>query len=78
VITSPVISSTEVSGGHLILSGTGGAPNGNYVVLWTTNVAAPTINWVPIATNAYDSSGNFNWTNTLIPGIQQSFFRIKQ
>jgi len=78
VITTPVISSVKVSGGKLILSGTGGTANGNYVVLETTNVAAPILNWVPIATNAYDSSGNFNWTNTLIPGVHQSFFRIKQ
>jgi len=78
VITAPVISSVKVSGGNLILSGTGGALNGNYVVLWTTNVATPMINWVPIATNVYDSSGNFSWTNPLIPGVHQSFFRIKQ
>jgi len=49
VITVPVITSTKVSGGNLILSGTGGTANGNYVVLSSTNVVTPLINWVPIS-----------------------------
>jgi hypothetical protein len=78
VITVPVFTSAKVSGGNLVLSGSGGTANGNYVVLSSTNVVTPVINWVPVATNAYDSSGNFTWSTPILPGVHRSFFMIRQ
>jgi hypothetical protein len=68
----PVISSTKVSGGSLIFSGTGGTASGTYYVLTTTNLTGP---WSPIATNTYDGSGNFSATNTIPAGVPHQFYR---
>jgi hypothetical protein len=69
-----VISSTKVSGGNLIFSGSGGTANGSYNVLTTTNLLSV---WVPIATNNFDSGGNFSVTNAIVPGVPQEFYLIK-
>jgi hypothetical protein len=71
----PVITSTKVSSGSLIFSGTGGTPLGNYYVLTTTNLTSP---WISIATNSYDAGGNFGVTNPITPGVPQEFYRIEQ
>ncbi len=76
--TPPLIGNPSISGSSLILSGTGGTPNANYVVLSTTNIAAAPADWIPVTTNMFDSNGNFSWTNALTPGVSQSFYRIKQ
>src|SRR5439155_11053410 len=48
----PVISSTKLSGGNLIFSGTGGTANGSYCVLTTTNLTTPMTNWTALVTNS--------------------------
>jgi len=60
-----------------VLSGTNGTHGGNYYVLASTNVAAPMTNWSRIATNTFDSSGNFTVTNPITPGTPQRFFRFQ-
>ena len=70
---SPVISSTKVSGGSLIFSGTGGTAGSTYYVLTTTNLTGP---WSPIATNAYvGGSGDFTNTIPIPAGVPHQFFR---
>jgi fibronectin-binding autotransporter adhesin len=76
--TGPVIGGTKFTGGSLILSGTGGTANGTYYVLTTTNLATPLVNWVPLVTNTYDASGDFNFTNAVNTGSPQEFYLIKQ
>lgn len=71
----PLISSTKVSGGKLIFSGTGGTLSGTYYVLTTTNL---TKSWSIIATNFYDASGDFNVTNAIPAGVPQQFYRLEQ
>ena len=74
----PVISSTKVSNGNLIFSGTGGTPNGSYLVLTSTNIATPLINWLPIATNSFDAiTGAFSVTNAIAPGTPGRFYMLK-
>jgi len=73
----PVIGSTKVSGGNLILSGTGGTTNGTFYVLTSTNVATPLANWTPLSTNMFDGSGNFNVTNAINPGNPRQFYLLK-
>ena len=73
----PDITSIAVGGGNVILSGTNGSPNAYYSVLSTTNVALPLNQWLPLATNRFDGSGNFNWTNAIVPGEPTLFYRLQ-
>lgn len=77
VASQPVIGSTRVSGGNLILSGTGGTTNGTFYVLTSTNVATPLANWTPLLTNTFDGSGNFSVTNAIVPGVPHEFYLLK-
>ena len=75
--TMPAIGSIGVSGGNLVLSGTGGVTNGTYYVLTSTNLAAPLTNWTPLLTNQFDGSGNFNFTNAIPPWAPQLFYLLQ-
>jgi autotransporter-associated beta strand protein len=77
VETSPTIGNVGVSGGNLVLSGTGGVTNGNYCVLTSTNLAAPLTNWTRLLTNQFDGNGNFNFTNAMETNSPQSFFLLQ-
>lgn len=74
----PVISSARASGSSLILNGTDGTAGGAYSVLTSTNLAASLANWTPVASNVYDSSGNFSVTNVLSHNNPAQFYIIKQ
>jgi hypothetical protein len=78
IISLPVIGNMLASGGNLILNGTGGLALGTYYVITATNLTTPLTNWVTVSTNIYDTNGNFSVTNELLPGIGQSFYRIKE
>jgi hypothetical protein len=77
VTTAPVISSTKISGGNLIFSGTCGTTNGSYLVLTSTNLAVPLMNWTVSTTNNFDGTGGFSATNAIDPGTPQMFYRIQ-
>jgi hypothetical protein len=74
----PQFGAVTRSGGGLVFSGTGGAANGDYVVLSSTNVAAPLLNWLPVTSNLFDASGNFLFTNPINPARPQEFYRLLQ
>jgi hypothetical protein len=67
-----------LSGGNLIMSGSGGSAGGTFYVITATNVLTPLTNWVVLSTNSYDGSGNFSVTNPVNGGTPQRFYRIKQ
>lgn len=73
----PEIEGVVVSGGNIVLSGTGGAPNGTYYVLTSTNVALPLVNWTRVTTNLFDSTGGFSATNVVDPNVPQQFFLLQ-
>jgi autotransporter-associated beta strand protein len=75
--TPPVIGNMSISGGKLVLSGTGGVTNGTYYVLVSTNIAAPLTNWTRLLTNQFDGSGNFNLTNATDTNSAQSFYLLQ-
>jgi autotransporter-associated beta strand protein len=75
--TPPAIGSINLSGGNLIVSGSGGPTNGTYYVLTTTNVALPVNNWTRIATNPFTATGTFIFTNDFSPGTPQQFYRLQ-
>ncbi|HBA83151.1 MAG TPA: hypothetical protein DCZ95_03560 [Verrucomicrobia bacterium] len=53
-----------LSGQQVRYSGAGGTPNGQYILLTTTNLMAPITNWVAAGALPFDSTGRFSFTNT--------------
>lgn len=76
-LPQPSFVSTTLSGTNLILSGTGGSPNGTYYVLTATDVTLPLTNWTALATNTFDGSGAFNFTNAVNSATPQQFFTLR-
>ncbi len=71
----PTITKVQVSGTTLTLMATNGTPNGQFVLLGTTNLTSP---FMPILTNSFDSSGNINLsTNIVSPSNPVEFFTIQ-
>ena len=64
-----------LSGGILILTGTGGTPNAGYTWLTTTNLSAPII-WTTNVQGVLDGSGNFS-NSIPIGATPASFFRFR-
>ena len=64
-------------GGGFILSGSGGGSNGIYYVLTSSNLLLPLTNWTPIATNQFDSAGDFIFTNTAPTNAPQEFYLLQ-
>jgi len=73
-LASPTLTACRLSGTNLVVSGTGGLSNWPYVILTTTNLAGA---WTPVATNQFDSAGNFNWTNAAGLNAAPQFFMLK-
>jgi fibronectin-binding autotransporter adhesin len=76
VAGSPGFSSVALKDGNLIFSGTNGSAGAGYRVLSSTNVALPLGQWTPVATNHFNGSGNFSFTNMVDPTEPEQFFNI--
>jgi autotransporter-associated beta strand protein len=77
VASPPHFNSPVLSGSTLTLSGGGGAPNANYILLASTNVALTVPSWDRVTTNQFDSSGNFSISMPVTPELPQRFFLIQ-
>jgi len=75
---TPHITSFSLSGTNLVFIGTNGWTNGTYELLTSTNVALALTNWTAIATNTFDSNGQFNLTNGINPDAPQQFYILSQ
>ena len=74
----PVFTNVKLLGTNVIVGGTNGPHNGNYVVLTATNLTAPPTNWLHATTNPFDSGGNFNFTNPVNrPGTNSLFYKLQ-
>jgi autotransporter-associated beta strand protein len=73
----PQIGAVSLSGGNLVVSGGNAVPGWPYYVLISTNAALPRANWMRIATNTFDRSGNFTFTNGTGSGASQQFFTLQ-
>lgn len=73
--TGPLISTMEISGGNIIVSGNGGSSFLPYSVLVATNLISP--QWTLLLTNQFDSGGNFTFTNSINSSGPQSFYRLE-
>jgi hypothetical protein len=68
---------TSAGAGNLVLSGSGGGAGNSYVVLSATNLTPPVV-WTPVATNAFNGSGSFSYTNPVVTATPDLFLRISQ
>jgi autotransporter-associated beta strand protein len=75
--TPPNFGNLLLSGGSLAFTGGNGVPLGNYYVISSTNLALPLTNWTRVATNQFDASGGFNYTNVLNVNSAQSFYLLQ-
>jgi len=71
------VHSTMISGGQLILTGTGGTPNGSYTWLTSTNVATPLTDWTTNSVGAFDGSGAFSNAIPVTSSPSPSFFVLR-
>ena len=75
--TSPRFAAISVNAGDVVLSGDGGLPYSRFVLTTSTNLELAGNNWMRLATNQFDASGNFKCTNTLLPDTARKFFRLQ-
>jgi hypothetical protein len=73
----PWITSISTSGQNLVISGSNGVAGWPYLVLTSTNLAQPAVNWTVNATQAFDTGGNFNFTNAADPSAPQLFYLLQ-
>jgi len=77
VATPPVVNHPVVSGGNLILTGSGGTPGAGYTWLTSTNVATPVGSWAINMTGNFDGSGNFSNAIPVTQSTSAMFFRLR-
>jgi hypothetical protein len=73
----PKFGSITLLGNNLVMSGSDGDPLGTYYVRASTNATLALSSWPRIATNAFDGSGNFIFTNVITPSFPLRFFVIE-
>jgi cytochrome c peroxidase len=73
-LPQPVVNTPAIAGGDFLLTGNG-IPGWTYYVLATTNLMLPLADWQVVATNFFDSSGNFSFVDQTIGGTQK-FYRL--
>ncbi|HWD93321.1 MAG TPA: immunoglobulin domain-containing protein [Verrucomicrobiae bacterium] len=74
---APIIQPISVSGGNLVLTGSGGyPPNSPYEWLSTTNLTPP-VNWVTNLSSTLDSNGAFSDSIPINSSEPARFFRLR-
>ena len=75
----PTLGKASVSGGNLILTGSGGTPGVAYSWVTSTNVTTPINNWLPVTGGSgnLDGSGAFSNAIPINAATPASFFRLK-
>jgi poly(beta-D-mannuronate) lyase len=76
--TPPEINSAApLASAGLAVSGNNGPPGWTYYVLGSTNIAQPLSTWARISTNAFDSGGNFSFTNAVNSSVPAQFYTLE-
>jgi hypothetical protein len=73
----PAVHPPYVSGGNLILEGTGGTPNRGYSLLTSTNLLTPVTSWTVSASGVLDGAGAFSNAIPFSATNPSSFFRLR-
>jgi len=76
VAIPPKFGSPMLSGGNLILTGTGGSPNAPYTWLSASNLTPP-IQWTTNSTGALDNAGGFSNSFPINLSQPANFFRLR-
>jgi hypothetical protein len=73
----PSFTTTTTTGGgtSIVLQGTGGVPGGEFIVLGTSNLAAPLSTWTTVATGTF-TAGGFSVTIPVSNVVPQQYYRI--
>jgi autotransporter-associated beta strand protein len=77
VVMLPRFNSVGLVGTNVVMSGNGGMVGSNYYVLASTNLLLPLAQWQFIATNQFDTNGNFTVTNLAYPNAPQRFYLLQ-
>lgn len=77
VATQPEFNAPAISEGNLILTGTGGTPNGSYSVLSSTNVAAPLSEWIVSASGTFDGTGAYSNAIPVNASEPRRFYQLR-
>lgn len=77
VATPPTFGRPTISGGNVILTGSGGTPFAGYTLLTATNVATPLSNWTTATNGALDGTGSFSNAVTITNPPPARFFRVR-
>jgi uncharacterized repeat protein (TIGR03806 family) len=75
--TPPHINSVRLSGATLFTEGAAGFTNAAYRVISATNLTQSPEDWTSVATNAFDSFGNFNFAIPVDLHSSQRFYRLQ-
>src|SRR5262249_46562980 len=73
----PQFSSIQLIGTNLVCSGANGVVHWPYAVLASTNLLLPHSQWHPVATNVFDSSGNFIFINAINSSTNLQFLSLQ-
>lgn len=76
-INPPPTLAMAQSGGNLIFSGGSGPAGGTNYLVAATNISLPLVQWTRVATNQFDLSGNYIFTNAILSGVPQQFHRLQ-
>ena len=75
--TPPVVNSPVISGGNLILTGSGGTAGAGYTWLSSTNLATPIASWKTNTTGTFNGSGNFSNAIPVSASTPVQFFWLR-
>lgn len=75
-VTTPQITHVEMTDQGFDIQGIGGASNGVFEILASTDLTIPTTNWSPIGSFNFDGNGNFDVTNAVPDGTDSEFFAL--
>ena len=74
--TPPQVGGVRVSGGNLVVTGTGTA-NADYTILTTTDLTKPLAEWTISTTGTIDGAGSFSNAIPVDPATPVRFFRVR-
>jgi len=77
ILPAPGIGNIAINGTNVVLSGNGGAPNGSYSVVTSTNLLLPLSSWLSVGSGVFDGNGGFTFTNATAPNSPQQFYRLQ-
>lgn len=72
----PSFGSFNLRGDQLVVGGTGPA-GAVYEVLTTSEIGLAAAQWTVIATNTFDTTGAFGFTNSVPAGAAQTYYRVR-